>query len=269
MELGPEPPALVNLLVHAGDLSAEAVPATLLDLAARRRIELFEAAPGQVACRLRPSSDAATDPLLPYEQQVYEAVRDAAPSGSVPIASLSAAMHPDSAAFWGRFRARVRNDALGRGLLGGHFTLHALFALLPQVLFAAGLTVIFPPGVIIWMPLALVLWLVSVVLVARGTSRLLSDDGRRAASRWLGVRDFIARDDAFHTLPPASVAVWDRYLAYGAAMGVAKDATRGLLLEFRTRATRTDREHAMDALRDPLAAITALPADLRPGARRG
>jgi hypothetical protein len=144
-----------------------------------------------------------------------------------------------------------------------------LIGLVPQVLLAAGLTVLVPAAVVIWIPLALILWVVSFLVVNRRSSDLLSKKGQDAASRWLGVRDFLAQDDAFHSLPPDAVAIWDRYLAYAAAMGVAKDATKGLLLAFRTRASHTDHERAMAMLHDPLGAIAALPPDLRPDSMQG
>src|SRR5262249_53648756 len=49
--------------------------------------------------------------------------------------------------------------------------------------------------------------------------------GREAASRWLGVKSFLRGHSAFADLPPASVAVWDRYLGYGAALGVTRVAS--------------------------------------------
>ena len=84
MDLGTESPAVVNLLVHAGDVTAEAVPATVLDLAARHHIEVFEATPDQYACRLR---SQPTDELRPYERQVYDVVASAAKDGPVPVAA--------------------------------------------------------------------------------------------------------------------------------------------------------------------------------------
>ena len=266
MDLGSESPAIVNLLVHAGEVTTEAVPATLLDLAARRHIEVFEASPDEYACRLR---SKPTEELRPYERQVYDVVADAAKDGSVPVATLSASMHPESAAFWGLFRQRVRKEARDGGLVGGHFSAHLLIGLVPQVLLAAGLTALVPAGVVLWVPLALGLWIVSFVIVLRHSADLLSAKGQDAAARWLGVRDFLAGDDAFKSLPPAAVAIWDRYLAYAAAMGVAKDAAKGLLLAFRTTPTHADHEHAMAMLHDPLGAIASMPADLRPDSLQG
>src|SRR5262249_25037017 len=109
-----------------------------------------------------------------------------------------------------------------------------------------------------------VLWLFSFVLVARGTSGLLSDKGRDAASRWLGVRAFLSGDDAFRSLPPSAVAIWDRYLPYAAARGIAKDSARGLLPDFRTTPARADFDRAAAVARTPFAAMMAMPSDLRP-----
>jgi hypothetical protein len=54
--------------------------------------------------------------------------------------------------------------------------------------------------------------------------------GRETASRWLGLRTLLADDPLFAEYPPAGVAIWDRLLAYGAAMGVAHGAVRVLPL---------------------------------------
>ena len=50
--------------------------------------------------------------------------------------------------------------------------------------------------------------------------------GMEAASRWLGVRAEIAENPVFATHSPLQVELWDRLLAYGAALGVASGASR-------------------------------------------
>src|SRR4051794_9857568 len=45
--------------------------------------------------------------------------------------------------------------------------------------------------------------------------------GSAAAARWLGVRNFLRHDESFQDAPPAGVAIWDRLLAYGVAVGAA------------------------------------------------
>src|SRR6266540_2996789 len=60
MELGSEPPAVVNLLVTRCELTADAADATLLDLAARRILELHQPGddPGRLLVRVRVAEPA-------------------------------------------------------------------------------------------------------------------------------------------------------------------------------------------------------------------
>ena len=55
-ELGDEPPAVANMLVHSWYVTAAAVPATVVDLAARKVIGLEEVGPGPVRGRVHAAS---------------------------------------------------------------------------------------------------------------------------------------------------------------------------------------------------------------------
>src|SRR6266481_2455420 len=55
--------------------------------------------------------------------------------------------------------------------------------------------------------------------------------GEAAAARWLGVKRFLQHDQSFADTPPAGVAIWDRLLSYGAAIGVARAAVASIPLE--------------------------------------
>jgi hypothetical protein len=54
--------------------------------------------------------------------------------------------------------------------------------------------------------------------------------GHERAAKWLGLRESLRDDDVFADLPPDAIAVWDRFLGYGAALGVAAGAVRALPL---------------------------------------
>ena len=47
-------------------------------------------------------------------------------------------------------------------------------------------------------------------------------------ARWLALRKYLHEDELFSTLPPTAVTVRERYLAYGAALGVAAAAVRAI-----------------------------------------
>jgi hypothetical protein len=60
LDLGPEPPAVANFLVNDFGVTTEAVPATLIDLAARNAVDVEERGPGVFFVRLRaPSNEGA------------------------------------------------------------------------------------------------------------------------------------------------------------------------------------------------------------------
>jgi hypothetical protein len=62
MELGEEPPAVVDLLTNDWRVTADAVPATLLDLAARDHLDLEQYGPGRTVCRVRRTSGEGLRP---------------------------------------------------------------------------------------------------------------------------------------------------------------------------------------------------------------
>ena len=112
-ELGSDPPAIANLLVNRCNVTSSAAAATLIDLAARRHLELFEAGPGQFVVRLRSAPD---DPLTDYEEQVLALVREHATGGSAPLEAIQ--LDESQASSWrDRFAKKVVADAKSRGLL--------------------------------------------------------------------------------------------------------------------------------------------------------
>jgi hypothetical protein len=54
--------------------------------------------------------------------------------------------------------------------------------------------------------------------------------GREEAARWLGVREMLGDNPVFAEQPAAGVAIWDKHLGHGAALGVAHGAVRDLPL---------------------------------------
>ena len=57
-------------------------------------------------------------------------------------------------------------------------------------------------------------------VMADARARGLAPAGNDVTARWLDLRAHLRDDEAFARLPPSAVAVWGRYLAYGAALGV-------------------------------------------------
>jgi hypothetical protein len=256
-DLGTEPPALVNLLVTRCELTAEAADATLLDLAARRILEVYQPGddPAGLLVRVRVASP---ERLRPYEQRVFDRVSAVAGDRFTPLAEITRQYADGGPRWFKHLRSEVIRDAAERGLVRarGLGTWAVLLSLLAGMgLGCLGILAVAPTGpgdtasaitgglVLSWflaapliaVVLLIVTWLHSPV---RDTPR-----GRLVGQRWLGVAGWLAAHEDLADLPPAAVAVWDRYLAYGVALGVnpvasaAVDLRTGRVQRLRSRYT--------------------------------
>jgi hypothetical protein len=223
LELGPEPPAVANFLTHGWRVTDDAVPATLVDLAARNVLDIEQRGPGVFYVRLR---QANVDALTRYERRVLDHLHGVAHDDVVPAEALTTGPQHESARWMRGFVSAVVEDAQARGLSrdavgGAVFTLLTGAALVPAALvwsvweFEAGLMAFF--GAV-----ALLGWIKS------RHPQQETEAGMEAASRWLGVRAELAENPVFATHSPLQVELWDRLLAYGAALGVASGASRPL-----------------------------------------
>jgi hypothetical protein len=205
-------------------VTADAVPATLIDLAARNVVDIEQRGPGVFFVRLRAS--AGDDALTSYERRVLDHLRARAHDGVVPAEALTTGPQHESARWMRGFVSGVVADAQARGLsreaVGGPvFTVLTAAAVIPALLtwgaweFEAGLLAFFAA-------FALLGWI-------RGRHpQRETPAGLEAASRWLGVRAELAENPVFATHSPLQVELWSRLLAYGAALGVASGASRPL-----------------------------------------
>ncbi|CAN5212134.1 hypothetical protein BH20ACT13_BH20ACT13_09340 [soil metagenome] len=220
LDLGPEPPAVANFLVNDFRVTDDAVPATLIDLAARNVVDVEQRGPGVFYVPLRTGLE---EPLDTYERRVFEHLSARAVTGVVPAEALTTGPGQQSTRWRRRFENEVVSDARRRGLSrdaidGPVFTVLTLAAAVPALLvwtlseFEAGI-VAFGAGI------GILGW-----IRARHPQRETAA-GLAAASRWLGVRAELAENEVFPTHSPLTVELWDRLLAYGAALGVAGGAS--------------------------------------------
>ena len=228
---GEEPPAIVNLLTNGWRPTPDAMSATLLDLAARDMIDLLQTGPEpeRTVCRIR---EPAPPHLTPYERRVYDRVAGLAAGGVVPVAALPQGNSTQANRWWKAFRREVILDAQRRGLSRNRWdaSTKSLLAVASAVPAAAVALVVYhaaDDSGAIW-GTAIFAWGAFSTYARSRNRQRDTPAGREVAARWMGVRDHLGRNDVFDTLPPAAVAIWDRYLGYGAAGGVAGTASRVL-----------------------------------------
>ena len=217
LDLGPEPPAIANFLVNDFRVTNDAIPATLIDLAARNVVDIEQRGPGVFYVRLRPLDDEA---LTTYERRVLDHLRRRASDGVVPAEALTTGPGEESTRWRRRLGNEVVADAKARGLSQDAFDG-------PVFTVAAGV-----PAALAW---TLSSFEAGIVVVAVGAAILgwirarhpqrETPEGLEAASRWLGVRAELAENKVFRTHSPLTVELWNRLLAYGAALGVATGAS--------------------------------------------
>jgi len=241
-DLGPESPALANLLVNRCGVTTAAAAATLLDLAARRHVLLFEAGPGNTIVRVQAPVD---EPLTDYETQVLDLVREKATGGSAPLEAID--LDPSEANEWRKaFAKRVVADAARQGFVRQRWNRADVIVVGTLASLALGMVAL---GLYLanvhsrgsdgnsgisrgdWFWIAGIAWLALMAGMRALRAIRYSPAGEAAAARWLGVKRFLGHQDGFGDAPPASVAIWNRMLAYGAAIGAARGALDGIGLE--------------------------------------
>lgn len=239
MELGgDESPGVVNLITNGWAVGKEAVPATLIDLAARKIVAFERVGPERYAVRI---PNRRPPELTPYEAQVYDHVSGLASGGVVPCEALTTGPENESKRWWRNFRGSVSDDARQRGLSRprwshAHLVVLGVVGVAPAGL-AAGAFAALPStssssksddpvlGII---GVAVFLWVALMAIPRHLRAERETPAGLATAARWLGLRAQLSGDTNFAQQPPAAVAIWDRLLAYGAAMGVAPGAVRAL-----------------------------------------
>lgn len=221
LELGPEPPALAGFLAGNFRVARDAVPATLLDLCARKLAEINRVDVDKYECRIE---GASPEGLTPYERRVLEHLRERARDGVVPTQALTTGPGDESSWWWRAFVREVVDDAQRRGLSRDLWSrrlamLFGLAAAVPTVLvgLAFGLE---KAALYTILPLAV------IGRVRYGRRQRDTPAGLEAAARWRAVQAKLAENPVFAEQPPIAVALWDRLLGYGAALGVAPGAIR-------------------------------------------
>ncbi|MER7728770.1 hypothetical protein [Streptomyces sp. NPDC096323] len=227
----PESPAVVSLLGNNWRGVEHAAAATLLDLAARGFLELRQPGddPARSSVHVTEAGRTAPD-LMPYEQRVLARVAARAVNGGAPIGAIAFRDDKRAAAWNTELRKEVIAEARLRGLSRFRF---------PRLLAGALMFSAFVPGALFTVAavmgghnlraaaaVGVAPGAALVYLLGRSMGERATPQGLERAGHWAGLRAWLTAHDDFARLPPAAVTVWDRYLAYGTALGVTSLTSR-------------------------------------------
>jgi len=242
LDLGADPPAIVDLLTDGFAVTPESVPATLVDLAARRRLAIEQYGDRVI---IRIPATAVENDLAAFERRVLDHVRRLAVDGVVPAEVMSTGPRGASKSWWRAFRREVNEEGQRLGYCRDRWSKAMLGPIWMGVLASGGMLWLADqradvdvevsysdPAVIVFGIAVLVLAAFVVVLVTLSQRDLQrdTDAGLAAASRWMGVREYMATVGDFGDKPAAMVALWDRHLAYAVALDLAPQVVRELPL---------------------------------------
>lgn len=240
---GLETPALVDLLTGGFGVEDDAVPATVIDLAARGWFDIEEVGGGNVVIRSR----AGVGELTRYEERVRRHVERRAIDGIAPAAALTLGPAGASKRWWKGFVREVNRHGRDLGLCRRRWDVrHLVMVWTPAA--AAWLAVAATgstadrvdtsgawgePAAFVFMlcVMAVVGLSVTARRITRSDAQAPTPAGMEAASRWLGVREYLAGTGSFDEAPAPSVVIWERQLAYATAMGLAPVVQRQLPFE--------------------------------------
>ncbi|MEZ5247171.1 MAG: DUF2207 domain-containing protein [Acidimicrobiales bacterium] len=245
MDVGAEPPAIVDLLTGGFEVEDDAVPATVVDLAARRWFDIEEVAGGNVIVRLRRREGKGE--LARYEARVMRHVEQHAVDGVAPAAALTVGPEGVSKRWWRGFVREVTRHGRDLGLCRRRWDFVHLAILWVPIVVAFALLYLTvataerveaaggwgePGSVLATVGFAAAIAIAAIARrITRSDAQAETAAGMEAASRWLGVREYLAQTGSFDEAGAASVAIWERQLAYATAMGLAPVVQRQLPFE--------------------------------------
>jgi uncharacterized membrane protein len=240
-----DPPALVGWITREGGQTTADFVATMLDLGRRKYLKLEQESDAQgnrsyVMVRTeKPDAD-----LRDFEQNVLSLLfAQIGSGGRVPFDGLKeyAKQNPTE------FRAAYANileqvKALGksRNYFAKHAGLRVLVVFLGLAIIIVGLASALAHACLCLSGIAVG----ALLVVLNFTLKQWSPEGTEQLVKWRAFRKFLTDFSRLDEAPPASVAIWEHYLVYAVALGVAKEVMAQLKIVLPEVATSPESEFA-------------------------
>lgn len=224
-EVPSEPPAVVASIDDWGGVDSKALVATLVDLAQRGWLTIT---PEGNDHRFTRSSKAEGEPLRDYEAAVLWRLF---PTGRHAVTQEEltdeAKADPTVSAAWLRgFRSQVRADYDSHGYQARTgclpWLLHAVIVVIVGLIGVGGL------GISAWIGGGVATATAVVLLVLSPLLRRRTEKGARKLAEVTGLKRFLEHFSLVDDVPIGHLALYERYLVYAVALGVADQLIAGL-----------------------------------------
>lgn len=228
-EVPPETPAVVASIDDWGAIDSKAFVATIVDLAQRGWLTIT---PEGDDHRFTRSTKAEGEPLRDYEAAVlWRLFPVGRPTVTQRGLTDEAKADPELSAAWMRgFRSQVKVEYDSHGYEARNgclpWLLHAALVVVLGVVGVAGL------ALQAWVGGGLAAGAAAVLLVCSPLLRRRTEKGTRKLAEVQGLRRFLEDFSLVDDVPVGHLALYERYLVYAVALGVADRLISGLRMRF-------------------------------------
>ncbi len=236
-----EPPALKPYMAHAlirtGNVSSDAIIATLLDLVRRKHATMAKKGTS-VEFTFQQN---AKDPLTPPEQKVYDFFSKHAEGGKLDWQMFEAKMETQKISgvftFDWDFKKSVRDEfASTKRFSHMGSTIFRIFCIvmgalaLALVMYAAkkNFAGLYPPIELFYFALPVIpIALISLFIPSRVFGQFTAE-GLELYRKTMAYKNFMTDLTLLKKYPPASLVIWDEVLVYATALGVADEVSKNM-----------------------------------------
>ena len=248
-----DPPAVVNAIYdglskEVGEPDINGFKATIMDLIDRNYLILTNktsngdyCSPGSLFLEINPEYD--TDALWKFEEEILHFLREYEQDGIISMDLVSESLHYYNSARFFKYTYNNWQKEVEKAVMEGNFkdTFHSkgdeylkIFGLLGMVLALSAFFYALDPtrnaySVLISSIILGVMALISIILPQKVAGQWTTY-GREYYARWHNFKKYIEDYSLIKEYSPESVKVWNRYLVYATALGVAEGVKRAMEL---------------------------------------
>ena len=244
-----DPPAVVNALIdnksNIGQPNLKGFEATIMDLIDRKVFSMHVEEGDHTKDLILEFDDSKYDTLAKHEQTIYNALENFSDNGLLNVSTLSSKLNNETSGkyFESKFeqwKEDVTNDYLGEDKVSEYFndagsTFGTGFTVIGIIIaIILGLVSMFSkhPAAGLLMIGAVVLGAFSIILpfLPEDIMGQWTPEGRVYYLKWKNFKKFLTDNSLINEHPPESIVIWNKYLVYGTALGVADEVYKAMKL---------------------------------------